>query len=124
MAHERKLVALLFMVFLLVPDHGWGHAYLVKSSPALQEVLIRPPTEVQLWFNERLEPAYSHVSVLDAEGHCVDLADEHLDRNDSKKLVIGVRPLAPGSYKVKYRVLSVDGHIVENQFTFTVRGQR
>jgi methionine-rich copper-binding protein CopC len=61
MAHERKLVALLFMVFLLVPDHGWGHAYLVKSSPALQEVLIRPPTEVQLWFNERLEPAYSHV---------------------------------------------------------------
>jgi methionine-rich copper-binding protein CopC len=62
--------------------------------------------------------------VLDAEGHRVDLADEHLDRNDSKKLVIGVRPLAPGSYKVKYRVLSVDRHIVENQFTFTVRGQR
>ena len=68
MAHERKLVALLFMIFLLGPDDGWAHAYLVKSSPAPQEVLIRPPTEVQLWFNERLEPAYSHVSVVDGEG--------------------------------------------------------
>jgi copper resistance protein C len=62
--------------------------------------------------------------VFDVAGRRVDLADEHIDRVDSKKLVISMRPLAPGSYKVKYRVLLVDGHIVENQFTFTVRGQR
>ena len=112
------------MVFQLVPDLGWAHAYLVKSSPAPQEVLIRPPTMVQLWFNERLEPPYSHVSVFDAEGRRVDLDDEHVDRLDSKKLVIGIHGLVPGSYRVKYRVLSVDGHIVESEYTFTVRGRR
>jgi methionine-rich copper-binding protein CopC len=30
----------------------------------------------------------------------------------------------PGLYTVKYRVLSVDGHIVDNRFSFTVKGQR
>jgi hypothetical protein len=29
-----------------------------------------------------------------------------------------------GLYTVKYRVLSVDGHIVDNRFTFTVKASR
>jgi hypothetical protein len=29
--------------------------------------------------------------------------------------------LAPGRYTVRYRVLSVDGHVVESSFTFTVK---
>jgi methionine-rich copper-binding protein CopC len=29
-------------------------------------------------------------------------------------------PLAPGRYTVRYRVLSVDGHLVEAAFPFTV----
>jgi copper resistance protein C len=29
--------------------------------------------------------------------------------------------LAPGRYTVRYRVLSVDGHIVESSFDFTVK---
>jgi methionine-rich copper-binding protein CopC len=35
---------------------------------------------------------------------------------------VGVPPLPAGPYTVKYRVLSVDGHVVEAQFNFTVRG--
>jgi methionine-rich copper-binding protein CopC len=37
-------------------------------------------------------------------------------------LSIGVPALPAGVYTVKYRVLSVDGHIVEAEFAFTVRG--
>ena len=35
-------------------------------------------------------------------------------------------PLAwsPGIYTVKFRALSVDGHVVESQFPFTVRESR
>jgi copper resistance protein C len=29
--------------------------------------------------------------------------------------------LAPGKYSVKFRVLSVDGHVVESTFDFTVK---
>jgi methionine-rich copper-binding protein CopC len=32
-----------------------------------------------------------------------------------------VNPLPPGQYKVRFRVLSVDGHVVEEEFPFTIR---
>jgi methionine-rich copper-binding protein CopC len=35
---------------------------------------------------------------------------------------VGVVDLGPDVYTVRYRVVSVDGHVVEAQFTFTVRG--
>jgi methionine-rich copper-binding protein CopC len=34
---------------------------------------------------------------------------------------VGVNPLAPGQYRIRFRVLSVDGHIVEDEFHFTIR---
>jgi hypothetical protein len=119
----RCFVPLLLTTVLLVPDRGGAHAYLVKSSPARRAVLIRAPTEVQLWFNERLEPAFSRVSVWDAEGRQVDERDVRVGPEPSR-LSVRLRPLGPGSYTVKFRVLSVDGHIVEEQFPFTVRERR
>jgi methionine-rich copper-binding protein CopC len=35
---------------------------------------------------------------------------------------VGLRRLTPGTYTVRFRVLSVDGHVVENEFPFTLRG--
>ena len=41
--------------------------------------------------------------------------DERLDRYVALKL------LPAGRYVIKYRVLSVDGHIVQDQFPFTIK---
>lgn len=108
---------------LLAPALSWGHAFLVKSAPARRAVLLRPPARVQLWFNERLELAFSRVSVWNAAGERVDLEDIRIDPDDPKKLSVGLRILAPGRYTVKFRVLSIDGHVVEGQFLFMVRTQ-
>jgi methionine-rich copper-binding protein CopC len=77
---------------------------------------------VQLWFNERLEAQFCSLSVWNAGGQQVDSEDVQVDSVDPKKLSVGLSALAPGTYTVKYRVLSVDGHIVEDQFPFTVQG--
>jgi methionine-rich copper-binding protein CopC len=37
------------------------------------------------------------------------------------QLSVSLRPLASRRYVVKYRVLSVDGHVVESAFSFTLR---
>jgi methionine-rich copper-binding protein CopC len=116
--------AALLAVCLAAPDLGWAHAYLVKSSPARRAVLTRPPAEVQLWFNERLEAAFSSVSVVDRDGRQVDRGDVRVGPDDPKRLSVGVPPLPPGTYTVRYRVLSVDGHLVESQFSFTIREPR
>ncbi len=116
----RTPVAVLVLL-ALAPAAGWAHAFLVKSIPAARAVVSRAPARAELWFNERLEPAYSHVSVVDGKGNRADLGDVQAGPDDPKKLSVGLPALAPGTYTVKFRVLSVDGHIVESQFRFTVR---
>jgi len=108
----------------LAPASGWSHAYLVKSTPGARAVVSGVPARAQLWFNERLEPAYSQVSVADGEGRRADLGDVQVGPEDPKKLSVGLPVLAPGVYTVRFRVLSVDGHVVESQFKFTVRGRQ
>jgi len=109
---------------LLVPAAASAHASLVKSVPGRRAVLATPPTRVQLWFNERLEPAFSRLSVWDAGGKQVDARDVQVDTQDPKLLSVGVPALQPGRYTVRFRVLSVDGHVVESEFPFTLRGSR
>ena len=111
------------LIALAVPaTETWAHAFLVRSSPAARATLSRPPERVQLWFNERLEPAYSRVSVWNREAQRVDAGDVQVAPAEPTRLSVGVPPLPAGSYAVKYRVLSVDGHVVEAEFGFTVRG--
>lgn len=117
--HRRAIVAAVSLL-LLVPASGSPHASLVKSLPGRRAVLHRSPARVQLWFNERLEPQFSRVSVLASNGQSVDLEDAAVGPEDPKKLSVAVPALPPGTYTVRFRVLSVDGHVVESQFSFTI----
>ena len=74
-----------------------------------------------LAFNERVEGRFSRVSVWDAKGAQVDLKDVEVDPEDPKQLTVGLPALEPGTYTVRFRFLSVDGHVVESQFPFTIR---
>ena len=116
--------SVLLITLLAMPGSGWAHAYLVKSSPARRAVLSTPPTRVVLWFNERLEAQFSQLSVWNADGQQVDGGDAQVGPDDGKRLSVGIPTLPAGSYTVKYRVLSVDGHVVEAEFPFTVRSRQ
>jgi hypothetical protein len=109
------------VLLLLLPADGWSHAYLVRSTPAARRTVGRAPERVQLWFNERLEPAYSRVSVWGPDGKRVDGGDVEVAPSEPTRLSVGMPAVPAGTYTVKYRVLSVDGHVVEAQFAFTVR---
>ncbi len=98
-----------------------AHAALMKSEPARRAALAKPPSQVRLWFNERLEPAYATINVFRQDGRPVVHQPARLDKDDSKLLVLDLPQLDPGSYTVKYRVLSVDGHTVDYGYTFTVK---
>jgi len=126
-ARRWRVVALAVALLagLLCPVLPVGaHASLVRSVPAHRAVLGQMPERVQLWFNERLEPAYSTVSVWNEAGAQVDARDVTVGPDDPRRLSVTVETRQPGLYTVKYRVLSVDGHIVDNRFTFTVRASR
>jgi methionine-rich copper-binding protein CopC len=122
-ARVRRLLLVigLLAVAFWPPGQAWPHAYLVRSVPAARSTITQAPERVQLWFNERLEPAYSRVSVWSRAGRRVDVGDVQVAATEPTRLSVGVPRLAPGAYTVKYRVLSVDGHVVEAEFGFTVR---
>lgn len=109
------------LILLLAPSALWAHAYLVKSVPAQRATLYRAPVKIQLWFNERLEPRYSSFTLSEADGKIVEAVKSEVDGRDAKLISAALKPLPPGRYVIKFRVLSVDGHVVEDQFPFTIK---
>jgi copper resistance protein C len=98
-----------------------AHAMLDRSVPPVgTSVKAAAPARVELWFTERLEPAFSSVKVMDAAGRQVDGRDPKVDSSDPKHLSVSVSALPPGRYRVVWRVISVDTHATEGDFTFDV----
>lgn len=100
-----------------------AHSMLVKAEPPRRAVLATAPTQVRLWFNEEIEGDYASLVVLDAEKHPVSEVKPQLAPDDPKSIVLPLPELTPGKYSVKFRVLSVDGHVVDSSFDFTVKGK-
>ena len=109
------------LLLRLLPSLVFAHAYLVKSVPAGRATLFTSPGMIQLWFNERLEPKYSSAAVYYPDGKRVDADNAQVSAEDPKQLTVALKQLPAGRYTVKFRVLSVDGHVVEQSFPFTIR---
>ena len=98
-----------------------AHSMLVKAEPPRRALLAKAPAQVRLWFNEEIEGDYASLVVLDAEKHPVTEINPQLAPDDRKSIVLPLPEIAPGKYAVTCRVLSVDGHVVESSFDFTVK---
>lgn len=99
---------------------AWGHSGLKRSEPPVESRLKRAPSEVKLYFTERLEAAYSNLRVEGNGGVRVDRQDSHVDRANPLLLRATLQPLTSGTYTVIWRVLSVDSHVTEGRFTFRI----
>ncbi|MFZ1057967.1 MAG: copper resistance CopC family protein [Candidatus Rokuibacteriota bacterium] len=97
-----------------------AHSFLDRADPRAGSTVKTAPAQVRIWFTESLEPAFSSVRVLDEAGRRVDKGDGHVDPSNLKLLRVSLPPLPPGTYKVIWRVLSVDSHVTEGDFTFRV----
>jgi hypothetical protein len=97
-----------------------AHAFLDRATPAVGSAVRASPAQVKLWFTQELEPAFSTARVADRSGKQVDKGDPQVDRTDGTLLRVSLPQLAPGTYRVTWRVLSVDAHVTEGDFTFDV----
>jgi methionine-rich copper-binding protein CopC len=104
----------------MMPTLACAHAMLDRASPAVGSTVAAPPRAVSLTFTENLEPAFCTVRVENAGGARVDQGKPQVDRGSRNVLRVNLKPLAPGSYKVIWKVLSVDTHTTEGSFGFQV----
>jgi len=118
---KRRLSRLLaFASAMMFVSLAGAHAFLDHATPAVGSAVRASPVQVKLWFTQKLEPAFSSVQVLDRSGKQVDKGDSQVDRADATLLRVSLPQLAPGAYRVTWRVLSVDSHVTEGDFTFNV----
>jgi methionine-rich copper-binding protein CopC len=116
----RVTVAIVTILGLL-SGLAQAHAVLKKASPAAGAVLKQAPAEVRLTFNETIEPRFSQIDVATSKGGKVATGPLAVDPQDRKQILVSLPPLDPGRYKVKWRVLSVDSHKVQGEFTFEIK---
>lgn len=113
----RSLIANAALALILVAGPAGAHALLDHAEPRVGSTVSTPPREVSLSFTQRLEPAFSGAQVYDASGARVDVGRAQIAGSVMR---IALKALAPGTYRVRWKVLSVDTHTTEGSFTFRV----
>jgi len=97
-----------------------AHAIVQHAEPPAESTVQTPPAQVRLWFAEQLEPGLSSVRVVNERGEQVDTGDAKVEPAEPNQLHVSLSSLSPGTYKVLWRVMSVDGHATRGSFTFRV----
>jgi copper resistance protein C len=98
-----------------------AHAFLVRTEPPVGSKVNKAPTEVRIWFSEAVQEGISSIKVFDVRGKQVDKKDTHSDRANRAVLCVSLIPsLTAGSYKVVWRVTSMDTHVTDGNFHFQI----
>jgi methionine-rich copper-binding protein CopC len=117
----KKLLLSLTVLAALSQSPAWAHAALEGAVPAKNAELADVPKNVTLHFNEELEPAFSTIKVLDADGNNVLAEKAVVDATDTKILRAPVAPLKPGKYTVQWAAVGHDGHRRHGDYAFSVK---
>jgi copper resistance protein C len=112
----RSFFIALVPALLLGSAAAHAHAYLDHANPRVGSTVRTAPRQVTLSFSQKLEPSFSSAQVTDASGARVDQGA----RVSGTQINVSVKPLPPGTYRVHWKVLSVDTHTTEGNFTFRV----
>ncbi|MBV8938283.1 MAG: copper resistance protein CopC [Alphaproteobacteria bacterium] len=106
---------------------AWAHAAyacptLESAEPRVGSVASGEVSRVALHFSGAIIPASSTLSVSRMPSQKVSIGQALADSKDDRSIAIAVAaPLAPGQYKVEWRVLCECGSFVPGSYKFTVR---
>jgi methionine-rich copper-binding protein CopC len=113
---RTAIVGILPLLLAGTPEAS-AHAFLDHASPLVGNTVHTAPKEVVLTFTQKLEAAFSSITVTNAAGQRVDAGSVRVDGNT---MAVPLRTVGPGSYRVNWHVLSVDAHTTEGNFSFHI----
>jgi methionine-rich copper-binding protein CopC len=113
-------ICLTLLVSGAAVGHAHAHAFVDHAEPVVGGKVKQIPHVVRIWFTEPIQPALSTIKVFDATQKQIDEKDTHSDARNKALLQVSLPSLGPGTYKVIWRVTSVDGHVTNGDFAFRV----
>ena len=114
---RSTLVGMIPLLLSLASGEATAHASLDHAEPRVGNSVATAPREVTLWFTQKLEPAFSSITVANSAGQRVDTGKTRVSGN---QMSVSLRSGGAGTYRVNWRVLSVDTHRTDGNFTFRV----
>lgn len=112
------LNAVMAIVLLLsLPVWASAHANLEQSVPLQGAELKESPQEIRVKFTEKINPKLSRLVLEQENGEAIA---GQLSSEDDIWLIYRIPKLEPGVYTVKWQNLSVDTHVTEGSFRFSV----
>ena len=114
---SSSLIGIIPLLLMLATSEAFAHAFLDHAEPRVGNKVANPPHEVTLWFTQKLEPAFSTVTVTNPAGERVDTGKTRVSGN---QMSVSLRSGGSGTYHVTWHVLSVDTHRTDGNFTFQV----
>jgi methionine-rich copper-binding protein CopC len=101
------------------PPSARGHAILLQATPAPNATVEGPDLKVALKFNSRIDAKRSRITILMPDQSAKVLTNDASSAPDT--LTAQGHGFAPGAYRLKWQVLSSDGHITRGEHPFTVK---
>src|ERR1700742_1496016 len=114
----RGLVAALT---LTVAQLAHAHAFPTHQAPSAGSTVPTSQKDVAIDFDDGLEPAFSAITVTDAQGKPVTSEKSVVDPSNPKHMTVALNTLTPGVYTVAWVAVAADGHRTQGHYNFTVK---
>jgi methionine-rich copper-binding protein CopC len=122
LANRLAPVALLAaLLVFLQPVAAQAHAIILQSAPEVGQVVPGPDVAISLRYNSRIDFARSHLLLVMPDGTARNLSID--DGSEPGLIVSRAVGLARGDYRLRWQVLSIDGHITRGDIPFSVKGK-
>jgi methionine-rich copper-binding protein CopC len=116
-----KLPVTAALVFPLAVPAAFAHAFLDHAVPGVGLTVSAPVREIRLYYTQGVVTAFSHVHVASAAGAVIPSGKLVNAPSDQQTVIVRLgRALGPGTYSLSWQVTSVDTHVTQGTFTFTV----
>ena len=94
-----------------------AHGYLVQSFPPRKAHLSQSPRHISLLFSLRADANWSTVRLERDDGAVLA---EKMQPTTSRSFRMETPKLSPGAYRVRYRMLTPDGDLMQGKVEFVV----
>jgi methionine-rich copper-binding protein CopC len=111
-------VAAAALPLALLGPRAAAHAILVESTPAVNGVAAGPDVAFSLRYNSRIDKARSKVTLTKPDHSEERLA---IDPDGEPDILTAKASLEDGSYRLRWQVLAIDGHITRGDVPFDVK---
>jgi methionine-rich copper-binding protein CopC len=100
------------------PAAASAHAIVVRARPAMNATVPQGDLDIKLDFNSRIDARRSRLSLIGPDGSPAPVAS--VGDAGPNALAGRARATMAGQWKLRWQVLSLDGHVTRGEVSFSV----